>query len=134
MKILAIESATPASSVALGEGRVVVAMAERVDRSGHSAFLVSAIDFLFDQAGWTPEQLDAIVVDVGPGLYTGIRVGMATAQGMAAALGIPVIPGNSPSMPWRCGPPPAGATSGRWSTCGEANSQSRRTGRCLAAS
>lgn len=95
MKILAIESATPASSVALGNGRVVVAMAERVDRAGHSAFLVSAIDFLFDQAGWTPEQLDAVVVDLGPGLYTGIRVGMATAQGMAAALGIPVIPGNS---------------------------------------
>ena len=58
MKILAIESATPASSIALGEGRVVAASAERVDRTGHSSFLVSAIAFCFDQAGWTPEQLD----------------------------------------------------------------------------
>ena len=42
-----------------------------------------------------PSDLDAVVVDVGPGLYTGIRVGLATAQGLAAAFGIPVIPAVS---------------------------------------
>ncbi|MDH5420642.1 MAG: tRNA (adenosine(37)-N6)-threonylcarbamoyltransferase complex dimerization subunit type 1 TsaB [Acidimicrobiia bacterium] len=95
MKLLAIETATAGASVALGEGRNVVASAQRVDRRGHGSFLVSALDFCFDQAGWTPGELDAIVVDVGPGLYTGIRVGLATAQGLAAALGVPVIPGSS---------------------------------------
>ena len=95
MKILAIETATPGASVALGEGRDLAASAQRVDRRGHGSFLVSALDFCFDQAGWTPGDLDAIVVDVGPGLYTGIRVGLATAQGLAAALGIPIIPGSS---------------------------------------
>ena len=95
MNILAIETSTPAASVALGDGRHVVAAAERTDRRGHSAFLVSAIDFCFDQAGWNPSDLDAVVVDVGPGLYTGIRVGLASAQALAAALGIPVIPGNA---------------------------------------
>lgn len=92
MKLLAIETATPASSVALGEGRHIVASAARIDRRGHAAFLVSGMDFCFDQAGWIPDDLDAVAVDVGPGLYTGIRVGLATAQGLAAALGVPLIP------------------------------------------
>jgi tRNA threonylcarbamoyladenosine biosynthesis protein TsaB len=95
MKVLAIETATPASSVALTRGRELVAAASRVDRAGHSSFLVPAIDFCFDQAGWTPSDLDAVVVDIGPGLYTGIRVGLATAQALAAAVGVPVVPATS---------------------------------------
>jgi tRNA threonylcarbamoyladenosine biosynthesis protein TsaB len=92
MKLLAIETATPASSVALGEGRVVVASASKVDRRGHAGFIVSALDYLFDQAGWTPSDVDAIAIDVGPGLYTGVRVGLATAQGLASSLGVPLVP------------------------------------------
>ncbi|HKZ28955.1 MAG TPA: tRNA (adenosine(37)-N6)-threonylcarbamoyltransferase complex dimerization subunit type 1 TsaB [Acidimicrobiia bacterium] len=95
MRLLAIETATPASSVALGMGRDVVASADRVDRRGHGAFIVSALDFCFDQVGWRPHQLDAIVIDVGPGLYTGIRVGLSTAQGLAAALGVRLVPLSS---------------------------------------
>jgi len=95
MKVLAIDSATPAASVALAEDRRVVASALRVDRRGHSAFMVSAIDFCFDQAGWSPGDLDAIVVDVGPGLYTGLRVGLSTAQALAAAIGVPLAPAKS---------------------------------------
>lgn len=95
MKLLAIETATPGSSVAVVEDRRTLAAASRIDRVGHAGFLVPAIDFCFDQVGWSPEDLDAVVVDIGPGLYTGIRVGIATAQGLAAAFGIPIIPGVS---------------------------------------
>lgn len=95
MKLLAIETATPGSSVAVVEDRRTLAAASRIDRVGHAGFLVPAIDFCFDQVGWSPVDLDAVVVDVGPGLYTGIRVGLATAQGLAAAFGIPIIPGVS---------------------------------------
>lgn len=95
MKILAIESATAQSGVVLSEGRAVVAEVSRVNRTGHAGFLVPAIEFCFDQAGWLPHDLDAIVVDLGPGLYTGIRVGIATAQGMASSLGIPAVGGIS---------------------------------------
>jgi tRNA threonylcarbamoyladenosine biosynthesis protein TsaB len=95
MKLLAIETATPGSSVAVVEDRRTLAAASRIDRMGHAAFLVPAIDFCFDQVGWSPEDLDAVAVDVGPGLYTGIRVGVATAQGLAAAFGIPIIPVTS---------------------------------------
>lgn len=77
------------------EDRQVVASASRVDRRGHASFLVPAIDFCFNQAGWSPTDLDGVVVDVGPGLYTGIRVGIATAQGLAAAVGVPLVPAVS---------------------------------------
>ena len=92
MRLLAIETATPGSSVAVVEDRRTLAAASRIDRMGHATFLVPAIDFCFDQVGWSPDDLDAVAVDVGPGLYTGIRVGLATAQGLAAAFGIPIIP------------------------------------------
>ena len=92
MKLLAIETSTPGASVALVEDRSTRAAASRIDRVGHATFLVPAIDFCFHQVGWSPEDLDVVVIDVGPGLYTGIRVGLSTAQGLAAAFGIPVIP------------------------------------------
>lgn len=95
MKLLAIETATPGSSVAVVEDRRTLAAASRIDRLGHAAFVVPAIDFCFHQVGWSPIDLDAVVVDVGPGLYTGLRVGLATAQGLAAAFGIPLIPAVS---------------------------------------
>lgn len=81
--------------MAVVEDRRTLAAASRIDRAGHATFLVPAIDFCFDQVGWSPEDLDAVAVDVGPGLYTGIRVGLATAQGLAAAFGIPIIPAVS---------------------------------------
>jgi tRNA threonylcarbamoyladenosine biosynthesis protein TsaB len=95
VKLLGITTSTPGSGVALADGLEVVASASRVDRRGHASFVVPAIDFCFDQAGWSPEDLDAVVVDVGPGLYTGIRVGLATAQGLAAAVGVPLVPAVS---------------------------------------
>jgi len=95
MKLLAIETSTPGSSVAVVEDRRTLAAASRIDRMGHAGFLVPAIDFCFDQVGWSPNDLEAVVVDIGPGLYTGIRVGLATAQGLAAAFGIPIVPAVS---------------------------------------
>jgi len=92
VKILAIESATASSSIALGEDRHIVASARRVDRRGHVGFLVPAIDFCFSQAGWSPDDIDVVAVDVGPGLFTGIRAGLATAQALAGAIGVPLVP------------------------------------------
>ena len=85
MKILAIETATRASSVALGDESGLVAMSLQVDRRGHVGFLVPAIDFCFERSGWSRDEIDLIAVDVGPGPYTGIRAGISAAQGIAAA-------------------------------------------------
>jgi tRNA threonylcarbamoyladenosine biosynthesis protein TsaB len=91
MRILAIETATSASSVALGDRDELAAMSLRVDRRGHGGFLVPAIDFCFETAGWKPTDIDVIAVDIGPGLYTGIRAGISTAQAIAAAIGAPLV-------------------------------------------
>jgi tRNA threonylcarbamoyl adenosine modification protein YeaZ len=102
MKILAIESATSASSVALGQSGRVAAMALQVDRRGHVGFLVPAIDFCFERAGWVPADLDAVAVDIGPGPYTGIRAGIAAAQAIAASVGVPVVTlGSLTMLAWR---------------------------------
>ena len=95
MKVLAIETSTPASSVALGEGDEVMAMSVQVNRRNHVGFLVPAIDFCFERAGWKAGDLDAIAVDVGPGPYTGLRAGLSTAQGIAAAVGVPLVIASS---------------------------------------
>jgi tRNA threonylcarbamoyl adenosine modification protein YeaZ len=91
VKVLAIETATPASSVALGEDGALVALNARVDPRGHIGFLMPAIDFCFRHARWDPSAIDVVLVDYGPGPFTGIRTGMATAQAFAAALGVPLV-------------------------------------------
>lgn len=95
MRVLAIETATASSSVALSEDDQVIAAARRVDRRGHVGFLVAALDFCFSQARWAPGDVDAVAVDVGPGLFSGIRTGLATAQAVAAAVGAPLVPVSS---------------------------------------
>ena len=92
MRIVAIETATAASAVALVDPSGVVAAARRVDSRGHVAFLVPALDFCFTQAGWSPVEIDAVAVDVGPGLFSGIRAGLASAQALAGAAGVPLLP------------------------------------------
>jgi tRNA threonylcarbamoyladenosine biosynthesis protein TsaB len=95
MKILAIETATAASSVALGDDSGVVAMASLLDARGHVEFVIPAVEFCFDRAGWDPGDLDAVAVDVGPGLFSGLRTGLATAQAIAGAVGVPLVPVGS---------------------------------------
>ena len=95
MRILAIETATAASSVALGTPEGIVASSRRLDPRGHVGFLVPALEFCFSQSGWDPKDLDAVAVDVGPGLFSGLRTGLATAQAIAGAVGVPVVPVNS---------------------------------------
>ena len=91
MKVLAIETATPASSVALGEDGALAALNVKVDPRGHVGFIVPAIDFCFRHAGWDRSEIDVVLVDYGPGPFTGIRAGMAAAQAFAAALGVPLV-------------------------------------------
>ncbi|MCP3935252.1 MAG: tRNA (adenosine(37)-N6)-threonylcarbamoyltransferase complex dimerization subunit type 1 TsaB [Actinomycetia bacterium] len=91
MLILAIETATPQVGVALAsfDGAVASFHASRDRR--HAESLVPAIDFVCRQAGVVPADLGAVAVDVGPGLFTGLRVGLSTAKTMAHALRIPMV-------------------------------------------
>ena len=91
MKLLAIETATEACSVALsidGEVRERFEVAPR----RHTELVLPWADELLAEAGIARTQLDAIAVGRGPGAFTGVRLAVALAQGMALALDLPVVP------------------------------------------
>jgi tRNA threonylcarbamoyl adenosine modification protein YeaZ len=88
--LLAFDTATPAVTVALHDGERVVASSTTVDAMRHGELLAPGITAVLDEA-WVPRQdLTAIAVGVGPGPFTGLRVGLVTAQTLAATLRIPV--------------------------------------------
>ena len=88
--LLAFDTATPAVTVALHDGERVVASSTTVDARRHGELLAPTITALLDEA-WVPRQdLTAIAVGVGPGPFTGLRVGLVTARTLAAVLEIPV--------------------------------------------
>lgn len=90
--LLAIETATPRCSIALGDERGVLASSS-VDRDRrHVEALVPAIAAACRSAGVGLADVEALAVDVGPGLFTGMRVGIATAQGLGLALGLRIHP------------------------------------------
>jgi tRNA threonylcarbamoyladenosine biosynthesis protein TsaB len=91
VRILGIESATARAGVALGTDDGVIASAQVTRGPRHAEVLLPAIEFVCTQAGIAIADVDAIAVDVGPGLFTGLRVGIATANGLAQALGKPMI-------------------------------------------
>jgi tRNA threonylcarbamoyladenosine biosynthesis protein TsaB len=91
MKLLAIETATPCVACALWSDDGPVASFALAAGQRHAEVLVPAVDELCRRAGWSVEDLDGVAVDVGPGLFTGLRVGLATANTIATARGIPAV-------------------------------------------
>lgn len=88
--LLAFDTATPAVTVALHDGERVVASHLTVDARRHGELLAPGITAVLDEA-WVPRQdVTAIAVGVGPGPFTGLRVGLVTARTLALALDIPV--------------------------------------------
>lgn len=91
MLILGIETATERVSVAIGGHEGVIGLFEVTKGRRHAETLVPAIDFTLRQAGIDLEEISVVAVDVGPGLFTGMRVGLASATSIAQALRIPMI-------------------------------------------
>jgi len=91
MLILGIETATERVSVAIGGHEGVIGLFEITKGRRHAETLVPAIEFTCRQAGIELDEISVVAVDVGPGLFTGMRVGLASAKAIAQALRIPMI-------------------------------------------
>jgi len=97
MLLLGIDTATRRVGVVLASEHGLVARVELGDAVGatsprHAEVLAPTIQYVCRQAGVTVDHLSAIAVGVGPGMFTGLRVGVTTAKVLAQALRIPVIP------------------------------------------
>jgi tRNA threonylcarbamoyl adenosine modification protein YeaZ len=88
--LLGLDTATPAVTVALHDGGQPLAQLVTVDAHRHAELLAPAIAKVIADAGASQHDLTGIAVGVGPGPYTGLRVGLVTARVLGAALGIPV--------------------------------------------
>src|SRR5690242_19383342 len=90
MRVLALETSTLAGGVALMDGERLVA--EYVLDVGvtHSERLLAVIDRVLADARWAPRDLEGLAVSIGPGSFTGLRVGVSTVKGLAWALGLPI--------------------------------------------
>ena len=90
MLVLGFDTATPAVSVALHDGERVISAALAVDARRHSELLAPMIAKVMADAGVSRGDLGAIAIGVGPGPYTGLRVGVVTARVLGSVLGLPV--------------------------------------------
>jgi tRNA threonylcarbamoyladenosine biosynthesis protein TsaB len=88
--VLGFDTATPAVSVALHDGERVIAGASALDARRHSELLTPMIAKILADAGASRTDLTAIAVGVGPGPYTGLRVGVVTARVLGSVLHLPV--------------------------------------------
>ncbi|AOP45254.1 tRNA (adenosine(37)-N6)-threonylcarbamoyltransferase complex dimerization subunit type 1 TsaB [Streptomyces lydicus] len=90
MLLLALDTATPAVTVALHDGTGILAESRQVDARRHGELLLPAVDRVLGEAGRKLDEVSEIVVGVGPGPYTGLRVGLVTAATFGAVLDVPV--------------------------------------------
>lgn len=91
MKILAIETATAWQSVAIVEGDRVLATRGQEAGGAHGTVLLPTIDSLLAQSGLKLQDLDGMACSIGPGSFTGLRVGLSTCLGLRAATGLPIV-------------------------------------------
>lgn len=102
MKILALESSALAASVAVCEDERLIAQSFQRTGLTHSATLMPMAEDMLKNAGLTLGEIDVIAVAVGPGSFTGLRIGVSAAKGLAWALDKPCAPCSTlESMAWQ---------------------------------
>lgn len=92
MVILGIDASTKTGSVALYDDKIGILSEVNANiRLNHSDSLMSLVDMVFKLAKLTPKDIDRVGVSIGPGSFTGIRVGVGTAKGLAYSLGCELV-------------------------------------------
>lgn len=91
VRVLGIETSSRQGSVALVENGETVAIHCHDQPAAHAEQLLPLLERAMEDAGWRPSDLDRVAVGVGPGSFTGLRIGVAFAQGIALGLAIPLV-------------------------------------------
>ena len=89
--ILHIETATDVCSVALSKGTEIIGLKEEAGGNNHAKHLLPFVDEVLKQANMAMHEINGVAVSIGPGSYTGLRIGVSTAKGIAYTTGIPVM-------------------------------------------
>jgi tRNA threonylcarbamoyladenosine biosynthesis protein TsaB len=91
MRILALETATNTVGLALMEEEQVLGEITLDLGRHHAEVLLPALDKLFAMTGLTPEEVDLLACTIGPGSFTGLRIGISTVKGLALAMDRPIV-------------------------------------------
>ena len=103
MKIIALESSAVTASVAVTEDETLLAQSFQNSGLTHSATLMPMAADLLKNAGLTLDEMDVVAVAAGPGSFTGVRIGVAAAKGLAWPGDKPCAPCSTlESMAWQC--------------------------------
>lgn len=94
MRVLALDTATEACSVALWSGEAMITRFEELGR-GHALRILPMVDEVLRAANLKLTDLNALAAGIGPGAFTGVRIGVSVAQGLAFGAGIRVLPVNT---------------------------------------
>ncbi len=89
--LLNIDTATEQAGVCLSNNETVLVVRQTLEQKNHASFIQPAIKETLAEAGHQLQDIDAVAVSAGPGSYTGLRVGLATAKGICFALQKPLI-------------------------------------------
>ena len=91
MRIILIETSTSLCSVAVAEDGLIVSVRENAGTREHAALTAPYVKEMLDERGLKVSDCDAVCVSMGPGSYTGLRVGVSTAKGLCFGAGIPLL-------------------------------------------
>ena len=91
LKVLAFDTATSSCSVTVWQNHKILAREQKFLDRGHAELLVPLIEVALDSAKFCYQDLDLLAVTTGPGAFTGIRIALATARGLALACKLPLI-------------------------------------------
>lgn len=94
-RILSIETSTPVCSVAVHDSGSLLSLCEITESGAHAERLMQLVVDVVEKAGLELTNLDGIAVSEGPGSYTGLRIGVSTAKGLAFGLNLPLISINT---------------------------------------
>ena len=105
MNLLALDAATTACSVACWSGGAIIAQREETAGRRQAEILMPMLQSAMREASFDYNMLDLIAVTIGPGSFTGVRIGLATARGLSLASGLPLI-GVTTLQALAAAPPP----------------------------